>query len=192
MSEDVRQKILSGKGTLLDSFSRANELFLNSSEFRKPSATTQAQWHSYQQLPSSQSPFQVLCLSHSYCLTSKFIQCLTVGIPIISYKWIADCIEQVNYIFLSIKGWFPTTGPRPAGDCISGPRKIPAVLWGHSTYIMRALPHVGLPISGRCASPHHHGPLTPPAPHDARPLNLTLKVVGLPATALPDYPSFQN
>ena len=86
----------------------------------------------------------------------------------------------------SIKGGFPQQGPRPTCDCISGPRLIPAVSWGQPAYIMRALRHVGLPISGRCAT-------TPPlilglgaartrstpfglAPHahKARPLDLSL------------------
>ena len=62
---------------------------------------------------------------------------------------------QYTYFFLSMKGDFPQQGPRPTCDCISGPRLIPAVSWDYPTYIMRALPHVGLSISGRCA-------ITPP------------------------------
>ena len=59
------------------------------------------------------------------------------------------CLE---IFFSSIKGGFPQLGPRPTCDCISGPRLIPAVSWCHPAYIMRALPHVCLPISERCAT----------------------------------------
>ena len=52
--------------------------------------------------------------------------------------------KQCMFFFSSIKGGFPQQGPRPAYDCISGPRLIPAVLWGHPAYIMRALPRVGM------------------------------------------------
>ena len=68
-------------------------------------------------------------------------------------------IGDLKIFFSSIKDGFPQQSPRPACDCISGPRLIPAVPWGHPAYIMRALPHAGLPISGNQedAQPHHHG-----------------------------------
>ena len=104
-------------------------------------------------------------------------------------------------ILSSIKGGFPQQGPRPTCecDCISGPRLIPAVSWGHPAHIMRALPHVGLPISRNQedAQPHHHGSWASEphsiATHDACPLDLTLRVVRFPPPHTPlDYSSFRN
>ena len=99
--------------------------------------------------------------------------------------------------FSSIKGGFQQQSPRPTCDCISGPRLIPAVLWSHPAYIMRALPHVGLPYQ-EIRKMHNHttmdpGPLwhTAPHAHDARPLDLTLRVGGF-QPAHPDYSSFPN
>ena len=71
----------------------------------------------------------------------------------------AACIPLCVFHQLSIKGGFPQQGPRPTCNCISGPRLIPAVSWGHPAYIMRALPHVGLPISENQedAQPYHYG-----------------------------------
>ena len=40
--------------------------------------------------------------------------------------------------------------------------------WGHSAYTMRALPYVGLPISGGCEPPHHHGSCVSESPSTAR------------------------
>ena len=85
--------------------------------------------------------------------------------------------------------WFPTTGLRPTFDCISSPRRISAVSWAHPAYIMRALPHVSLPISWRCASPHHHGfwASEPSSTARARPtlFGLNAKVVRFPIPRTP-------
>ena len=53
--------------------------------------------------------------------------------------------------------------------------------WGHPTYTMRALPYVGLPISGGCEPPHHHESCASESPSTARPLDLSLRVVRFPA-----------
>ena len=66
--------------------------------------------------------------------------------------------------------------------------------WGHPAYTMRALPYVGLPISGGCEPPHHHGSCVSESPstarawrtrmahaHGARPLDVNLRVVRFPA-----------
>ena len=61
--------------------------------------------------------------------------------------------------------------------------------WGHPTYTMRTLPYVGLPISGRCAPPHHYGSCVSESPSTARaqrsPLDGSLRVVRLPAPRIP-------
>ena len=82
---------------------------------------------------------------------------------------------------------FSQQGPRSTGDCISGPRQIPVVLWGRSAYIMRALPQWVYHTSGRCAPPHHHGSWVSELPSTARarPLDLTLRVVRFPAPGTP-------
>ena len=60
--------------------------------------------------------------------------------------------------------------------------KVDSCSWGHPTYTIHALSYVGLPISGGCVPPHHHGSsLSLPAPHGARPLDLSLRVVRFPA-----------
>ena len=58
--------------------------------------------------------------------------------------------------------------------------------WGHPTYAMRALPYVDLPISRRCAPPHHHGccvseSLSTARARRTRPLDVSLRVVRFPA-----------
>ena len=40
--------------------------------------------------------------------------------------------------------------------------------WGHPAYTMRALPYVGLPISGGCVPLHHHGSCVSESPSTAR------------------------
>ena len=40
--------------------------------------------------------------------------------------------------------------------------------WGHPTYTMRALPYVGLPISGGCSPLRHHGSCVSESPSTAR------------------------
>ena len=87
--------------------------------------------------------------------------------------------------FHQLKGGFPQQVPRPTCDCISDLRRISAVSWGHPAYIMRALPHVGLPISGRCAPSHHYGSWASELPSAARPLDLTLRAVRFPAPCTP-------
>ena len=82
--------------------------------------------------------------------------------------------------FYQLKGDFPQQGPRPTCGCISGQRRISAVSWGNPAYIMRALRHVGLPISGRCASLHHHGSWADGLPSTARARRTTF--------GQPDYP----
>ena len=52
----------------------------------------------------------------------------------------------------SIKGDFPQQGPRYTCDCISGPRLIPAFLWGHPAHIMRARGSAHIRKSGRCTT----------------------------------------
>ena len=87
---------------------------------------------------------------------------------------------KYSSFLLSINGSFPQQGPRPTCDCISGPRLIPAVSWGYPAYIMRALLHVGLPISGNQedAQSHHHGSSEPTRIARARRMPFGLNVKG--------------
>ena len=92
------------------------------------------------------------------------------------------------YFFSSITGGFPQQGSRPTCDCISDPRLIPAVSWGHPTYIMRAAARGSAHIRKmRNYTTKDPGLLSHTAPHahDACPLDLTLRVVRFPAPRTP-------
>ena len=68
--------------------------------------------------------------------------------------------------------------------------------WGDPTCTMRALPYVGLPISGECVPPHHHGPRVSESPSTARRTPFGCKFKGGKVSspthpAHPYCPSFQ-
>ena len=104
---------------------------------------------------------------------------------------ITTIIYDIFFRQLRVVNGFPHQGARPTCDCISGPRLIPAVSWGHPAYIMRALPHVGLSISGRCAT-------TPPwilglrATQHRTLFGLNFNRGEVSSPTHPDYPSFLN
>ena len=98
----------------------------------------------------------------------------------------AKLILYLKLFFSIIKGGFPQQGPRATCDCISGPRLIPAVSWGHPAYIMRALrsAHIRKMRNHTTMNP---GALSHTAPHahDGRSLDLTLRVLRFPAPRTP-------
>ena len=67
--------------------------------------------------------------------------------------------------------------------------------WGHPTYTMRALQYVGLPISGGCEPPHHHGSCVSECPSTVcarrTPFGCKFKGGEVSSPARPDCAGFQ-
>ena len=101
--------------------------------------------------------------------------------------WIRYIIRSSNTSsFFHRLGWFPIQGPRPTCYCISGPRRIPAVGVTRHTPCVHCRRWV-YPYQGDAS--HHttmdSASLSPPAPHGARPLDVSLRVVRFPASRTP-------
>ena len=110
--------------------------------------------------------------------------------------------------FYQLKSGFPQHGLRRIHATVSRPKADSAVLWVTRHTSCAHFRTWGPPISGRCAPPHHHASWASELPstararrtpfefnvkgsevsspkHDARPLDLTLRVVRFPAPSTP-------
>ncbi|KAL7635857.1 UNVERIFIED_CONTAM: hypothetical protein RMT77_013674 [Armadillidium vulgare] len=110
MNKDyLKKQIIAGGGHVVESFQEAyHELhqFLQTKKTLSKDDTSNkgGKKNSFTTLPASESPSRVLCVSNDCCRTAKYIQCLTVGIPLVNMEWVItsitlnQCLNWSNYL----------------------------------------------------------------------------------------------
>ncbi|KAB7498319.1 Tumor suppressor p53-binding protein 1 [Armadillidium nasatum] len=107
--EYLTKQIIAGGGRVVETFQEAyHELhqFLQTKKTlsKDDISNKGGKKNSFTTLPASESPSRVLCVSNDCCRTAKYIQCLTVGIPLVNMNWVItsinlnQCLNWSNYL----------------------------------------------------------------------------------------------
>ena len=97
--EKVIRKIRLHGGYVCADFDEANTIHCDSQQTSKKSTNQTVplrEFHDRLSLPAASSPIHVLCMSHTYACTAKYLQCLAAGIPCVNLSWVDSSIGLVN------------------------------------------------------------------------------------------------
>lgn len=83
-------QVLRGGGNVLSKYSEAEIILAEQGSSTATGKTPQKM----KKKASSPLPTTLLLISNTHCRTSKYIQCLASGVPIVSFQWVINCCRE--------------------------------------------------------------------------------------------------